>query len=149
MVERISAALLLNAPGARTGRGDGGDVDGADDADDADDADEDADEDTLAKAPLTPPGGATFDGDGDDDEDADEGSLAAPFLLTPPGGAAEGDDDEDNRAKAPRPSPLTRVAAERGTGRGDGGFVCEDDVDDHGDEDAVAATAMDFFDFAR
>jgi len=137
MVEPISAALLLNALGARTGGGDA-----------ADGEDEDADEDTLAKSPLTPTG-TTFDGDGDDDEDADEGSFTAPFLLTPTGTTfdGDGDDDEDNSAKAPGPSPLTRVAAERG--RGDGGFVCEDDVDDHGDGDAVAATAMDFFDFAR
>ena len=57
MVEPISAALLLNAPGApgtRTGGGDAAD----------EDADEDEDEDTLAPRPLTPTG-ANF---GDDDE---------------------------------------------------------------------------------
>ena len=53
MVEPISAALLLNALGARTGGGDA-----------ADGEVEDADEDTLAKSPLTPTC-ATF---GDDDE---------------------------------------------------------------------------------
>ena len=55
MVEPISAALLLNAPGApgtRTGGGDAAD----------EDADEDEDEDTLAPRPLTPTG-ATFGGD--------------------------------------------------------------------------------------
>ncbi len=59
MVEPISAALLLNAPGApgtRTGGGDAAD----EDADE--DEDEDEDEDTLAPRPLTPTG-ATFGGD--------------------------------------------------------------------------------------
>ena len=86
MVEPISAAFLLNAPGARTGGGD---------------ADEDADEDTLAPRPLTTMG-ATF-GDEDADEDAIGATTIAPSPLTRVaaesgrrrGDGGDGGDDDD------------------------------------------------------